>query len=733
MMLQSLRDRAFHPLAVALVVFLLAAVTAASLIRRLERDDLREERVRVSNLAGDQAHALQGNIERALSATYALAALVHQGHGTVRDFETVAERLLPLYPGAHSLELAPRGVVRIIVPLAGNEQGIGHDLLHDPARTKAAFDARDTGKLTLDGPFKLLQGGIGAVGLLPVFLDDHEGKPYFWGFTSVVIRFPEALRALGLHELAKLDLAYELWRIDSASGRRQIIAASSSTALIEPAERALQVPNATWTLSVAPIEGWRENPLERALEVTLGLLFSLLLAYLAKLLVELRAHEQRLEALVAQRTAEVRAREIDLNRAQSIARLGSWVRDFKGNGSGWSAETCRILGVSADAPLSYEVFLDRVHPKDRDAVDRAWKAALKGGRYDIEHRIVVGAAILWVHVQADWEFAADGTQRRCVGTVQDITKRKRTEQALSDGAAQLRLFTDNVPAMTVSYDENLRCRFVNKRFAEFFGLTFENTLGKHLREVVGEEAYREIEGHYAQVLRGHPITYHQIHKLQNGESCHLEVKLLPHIGDNAKVLGCFSVTTDITEYKQTEERIQRAAHHDSLTGLPNRLLFNDRLNQAINLARRDSRQLALLYLDLDRFKPINDTLGHTAGDELLKRVAERIRREVRESDTVARVGGDEFTVILPNIARREEAETVAKKINAAFAKPFYLDSQNQSVEIGTSIGIAVYPADALDADSLIKAADAAMYGAKRAGIFTDAKAVMTALPTGGSR
>ena len=163
----------------------------------------------------------------------------------------------------------------------------------------------------------------------------------------------------------------------------------------------------------------------------------------------------------------------------------------------------------------------------------------------------------------------------------------------------------------------------------------------------------------------------------------------------------------------TEERSQAVAHHDGLTGLPNRLLFNDRLNQAISLAKRDSRQFALLYLDLDKFKPVNDTLGHAVGDELLENVATRIRQQVRESDTVARVGGDEFTVILPDISKREETETVARKIIAALATPFQLGSQMQSVSIGTSIGIALYPAAATDAEALIKAADAAMYDAKQ--------------------
>jgi diguanylate cyclase (GGDEF)-like protein/PAS domain S-box-containing protein len=286
---------------------------------------------------------------------------------------------------------------------------------------------------------------------------------------------------------------------------------------------------------------------------------------------------------------------------------------------------------------------------------------------------------------------------------------------LRDSAEKLRLFADNVPVMTSSFDKDLRLVFVNKRYTDFFGLAAEDILGKHLREVVGERVYSEIEGYFVQVLQGHPVTYQRTRKLPSGDSRYIEVKLLPHIGEQGKILGSFVVATDITDHVLAEERIQRVAHHDSLTGLPNRLLFNDRLNQAIRLAKRDSRQFALLYLDLDKFKPVNDTLGHTAGDELLQAVAVRIRRQVRESDTVARVGGDEFTVILPDIARRGEAETVARKIIAALAAPFQLGSQKQRVDIGISIGIAVYPSDGDDADVLVKAADAAMYSAKQTG------------------
>ncbi len=318
-----------------------------------------------------------------------------------------------------------------------------------------------------------------------------------------------------------------------------------------------------------------------------------------------------------------------------------------------------------------------------------------------------------ISISGDPVMSASGEFKGYRGVGTDITERKRSDRALRDNADKLRLFAEYVPAMTAYWDENQRCGFASKAFAEYYGLAVENIVGKHVREVLGDEGHRKIEGHLVQVLQGHPVSYERIVTAPSGESRHIEAKFLPHVGEQGKVLGWFAVTTDITEHKLAEERIQRVAHHDSLTGLPNRLLFDDRLNQAISLAKRNARQFALLYLDLDKFKPVNDTLGHTAGDELLKAVASRIRHQVRESDTVARVGGDEFIVILPDIGGREEAETVARKIVAVLATPFQLGGHKQSVDIGTSIGIAVYPTDARDADALVKAADAAMYSAKQ--------------------
>jgi diguanylate cyclase (GGDEF)-like protein/PAS domain S-box-containing protein len=283
---------------------------------------------------------------------------------------------------------------------------------------------------------------------------------------------------------------------------------------------------------------------------------------------------------------------------------------------------------------------------------------------------------------------------------------------LRGSEAELRLLTDNVPAMILYVDRKMHCVFANKRYADFFGVAVADIVGQPLRNIVGDAAYPDVKGHFSKALEDRPVAYQRNVQLDGGEQRCLEVKVVPRAAEPGQIPGCYSMAIDITEQKRAEERIQHVAHHDSLTGLPNRLLFNDRLGQAISVAKRDAIQFALLYLDLDKFKPVNNTLGHDAGDQLLKSVAERIREQVRESDTVARVGGDEFTVILRDISSRQDVAAVAEKIIAALAAPFRPRNHPQAVEIGTSIGIAVYPSDAEDHETLIKLADAAMYSAK---------------------
>ncbi len=299
---------------VALVVFMVAIIATGALVWKLEQRSLQAERLRIAALASDQAHAIQTTMERALSATYSIAAMVRQSKGTVPDFEGVANEMLPWYPGVAILGLSPGGVIQRVAPLAGNEKSIGFNQLQDPVQGREARLAKETGKLTLAGPLQLVQGGLGAVGRLPIYLKDADGKPAFWGLTYAVIRFPQALAGVRLTQLTEGGLDYSLWRINPDTGSSQVISSSTSKALQEPVERSLNVPNGQWTLSVAPTDGWNDT-FGLTIKAAVALAFSLMLAYATKLLLDLKNHERGQETLIAIRTQEIAASQ---NKLQAI-------------------------------------------------------------------------------------------------------------------------------------------------------------------------------------------------------------------------------------------------------------------------------------------------------------------------------------------------------------------------------------------------------------------------------
>jgi diguanylate cyclase (GGDEF)-like protein/PAS domain S-box-containing protein len=202
-------------------------------------------------------------------------------------------------------------------------------------------------------------------------------------------------------------------------------------------------------------------------------------------------------------------------------------------------------------------------------------------------------------------------------------------------------------------------------------------------------------------------------KLDHGRTNWTLTTKLPLHDESGNVVGLVGITREINEMRETEVALQHLATHDTLTDLPNRFLMIDRLNQLIIRSRRASTSFAVLFMDIDHFKEVNDSLGHESGDLLLRGVAQRLTKSVRQSDTVARIGGDEFVIILETAHQVSDAETAALKVQRALAKPFSLDGHDVTASV--SIGISFYPENGQDTETLLRAADYAMYMAKREG------------------
>jgi len=291
-----------------------------------------------------------------------------------------------------------------------------------------------------------------------------------------------------------------------------------------------------------------------------------------------------------------------------------------------------------------------------------------------------------------------------------------------------RYIVNKSPDIVYMLDSEGRFTFVNKRIESLLGFTKQEILGKHYTELVHDDDIEKAQYTFNERrTQNRAASNIEIRlKCKNNESKHFNTRVLPievnavgvyksgrietEAEDNPRFIGTYGIARDITERIEAEEIIRYQAYHDMLTRLPNRALLKDRLQQAISQTKRSNKKLAVLFLDLDRFKVVNDTLGHMVGDQLLQAVSQRLQRCVREGDTLARIGGDEFTLLLPEISSVSDSEQVAEKIIATLKRPFSIEGHE--FFISASIGIAHYPDDGVTMETLIKHADIAMYHVK---------------------
>lgn len=277
-------------------------------------------------------------------------------------------------------------------------------------------------------------------------------------------------------------------------------------------------------------------------------------------------------------------------------------------------------------------------------------------------------------------------------------------------AAELNLITEKVPVMLASVDAKGVYTFVNYKYAAFFGKTPAEIIGRPVAEVMDRAAYAQLQDALVQ----HQRQYRSRRYGDDGQDeCWLEADIMPDYRDDGTLAGYYLILRDITDEVRSKERLDHLAHHDALTSLPNRVLLSERMNQAMIRARRYYEKVAVCYLDLDSFKPVNDTWGHAMGDRVLIETARRLEACLRSGDTVARLGGDEFVILLQGVNEEEELRLAVTRILMAVSSPISLG--DMEVEVSGSIGVAIFPRDGDDPDTLLRHADQAMFAAKQEG------------------
>jgi len=453
---------------------------------------------------------------------------------------------------------------------------------------------------------------------------------------------------------------------------------------------------------------------------------------------------QRLFSLEEARERERELKQVEerFELALHASRAGLWDWNIKTGEIYTSPDRKKMLKYDEAEDAGVSPLQGRIHPDDQDRVMQVLNDHLAGktDEYRIEYRIK--------DRDGNWRWFLDrgrvverdgqGMPVRMTGTHQDITRQKRQEETLAAVEKQLheavdqeRGFLQNVidcaadPVMAIGTDYTIL--LMNRAAANMLQVSPD------LISLDSEKCYQFFFNRdkpcndsrfpcpvQAVLRQQQRVTL--VHQSYHGNGINntYELEASPLRDQDGNIYGIIEVARNITdrlrverELRESQSRLYRLAHHDALTGLPNRLLFEDRLEQAILKARRNKTKVGILFLDLDRFKQINDTLGHDVGDELLIAVAGRLQKQCRQSDTVARLGGDEFVFILDNLRDRNGAEVVARKIVAAMEKVVPIGEHE--LHISTSIGIAIYPDDAEEIDEVIKKADLALYQAKEAG------------------
>lgn len=629
---------------------------------------------------------------------------------------------------------------------ARNQKALGYDMFADPVRRQAMIQARDTGMASLSAKVTLViedqdNPQAGVLMFVPVYRAGSrpqtlvERRAALIGWTLSGYRMDDLIQGMLGDWQERQAQAISLRVYDGAEDDLERLLYQSHPLISQvqssrfAQQRIVQFNGRSWLLSFDYVP-----PQQAFYASTWGTLFTgLMLTGLLFLLIRTFSNTHiRARALAQQLTEKVHHSEqqlkMALQRLQTIAsRVPGMVYEYRLYPDGSSCFPYASEGIEKVYGVSQQqlqeepnVIFQLVYAEDlASTLSSIKESAAKLAPWRHEYRIHhPNGAVHWLYGDSQPHQEADGSIS-WYGLVTDITERKQAELALTAANHQTLLFRqalDHVPSCIFMKDNDLRYTYANRATLELLGCNEATLLGSSSELFFAAETAAQLRAADAYVLTGEAFQNEFSYTSPEGRTlCFLDVKAPIYDKDDTKsIVGMLGISTDITALKANEQKLEHQAHYDNLTKLPNRLMLADRLHQAMLQARRHQQSLAIVYLDLDGFKHINDNYGHEAGDQLLVTVATRMKAAIREGDTLARLGGDEFVAILLDIASLDDSIPLLNRLLQAAARPVPLG--NHRLQVTASLGVTFYPQpEDLEPEQLIRQADQAMYQAKLAG------------------
>ncbi len=607
-----------------------------------------------------------------------------------------------------------------------NQRAFGYDMYSNPTRRAAMDHARDTGAPAVSGRVVLVQETnkdvqAGFLVYLPVY---QHGSPVetvvqrraaLMGYVYSPFRMADLMR--GILGGDTPDVGFVLYDGTAQQDADTLLYDSrSSASTSDPAYTQgsqIGLPGREWTAqfhSTPAFEAAMSSNQPELIAIG-GLVVDFLLF---SIIWSLSTERRRVHARVTAMTADIRQTHERLNLAQDAASAAIWDFDLGSGALVWDARMFQMYDTDpAQFTGDFAAWRRRVHPDDLSRAEAEFTHAIANcEKFDSVFRIVTGNRnIHFIAAHASVLTDESGQAYRVVGVNLEITERYEAEQALLQAASVFNHAHDGI----MITDADQRIIDVNPAFTDVTGYSRDEVLGQTpalLKSDKQDQAF--YEAMWAQ-LNENGFWRGEIWNRRKSGELIAQMETISAIKDaQGNVARYIAVSADITQLVEQQEKLERMAHYDALTGLPNRVLLADRLNQAMASARRSERQLAVCYLDLDGFKPVNDRFGHAAGDKLLIEVADRFRRLLRGSDSVARLGGDEFVILLGDVDGLQECERALDRLVEGVTDTYQVADGNR-VEVSASIGVTLYPMDNVDADTLLRHADQAMYQAKNDG------------------